>query len=259
MRIAVGVEYKGTAFCGWQSQSGVRTVQDCVEHALSRVADHPVRVITAGRTDTGVHATGQVVHFDTGSRRSAYSWMRGANSHLPPDVRVLWARQVPDDFHARFSASERAYRYVLYCSTSRPAILRDLCAWSYYDLDVHPMRDAAASLLGGHDFSAFRAAGCQAKTPYRTVREVVLSQSGPWLWLDIAADAFLQHMVRNIVGTLTAVGRGERPAEWLTEVLESGDRTRAGATAPPEGLYLSAVRYPAQFGIPIPANPVRFW
>lgn len=259
MRIAVGIEYKGTAFSGWQSQRGVRTVQDCVEHALSRVADHPVRVVTAGRTDTGVHATGQVVHFDTASQRSGYSWMRGANSHLPHDVRVLWTRRVPDGFHARFSARERAYRYVLYCSPSRPAILGDLCTWVHYDLDVHPMREAAKSLLGEHDFSSFRAAGCQARTPYRTVREVVLAQAGPWLWLDVAADAFLQHMVRNIVGTLAVVGRGERSPGWVTEVLDGADRTRAGATAPPEGLYLSEVRYPDEFNIPFPASPVRFW
>lgn len=259
MRLALGVEYKGTAFSGWQSQSGVRTVQDCVEHALSRVADHPVRVVTAGRTDAGVHATGQVVHFDTGSARPGHAWMRGANSHLPADVRALWARPVPESFHARFSALERAYRYVLYCSTSRPAILGDLCTWVYYDLDVRPMRQAAAWLTGEHDFSAFRAAGCQARTPCRTVRQLMLSQSGPWLWLDIAADAFLQHMVRSIAGSLILVGRGERRAEWMKQVLDSADRTRAGATAPPEGLYLSEVRYPAEFDIPAPAGPVRFW
>lgn len=259
MRLALGVEYKGTAFSGWQSQSGVRTVQDCVEYALSRVADYPVRVVTAGRTDTGVHATGQVVHFDTGSSRSGYSWIRGANSHLPADVRVLWVRPVPENFHARFSALERGYRYVLYCSTSRPAILGDLCTWVYYDLAVHPMQEAAALLLGKHDFSAFRAAGCQARTPSRTVRRVALSRSGPWLWLDITADAFLQHMVRNIVGTLMAVGRGERGPDWFKQVLQSADRTRAGAAAPPEGLYLTEVRYPAEFDIPDPAGPVRFW
>lgn len=259
MRIAVGVEYKGTAFSGWQSQSGVRTVQDCVEQALSRIADHPVRVVTAGRTDTGVHATGQVVHFDTGSSRSAYSWIRGTNSHLPADIRVLWVKPVADHFHARFSAVERAYRYVLYSSTSRPAILGDLCSWVHYDLDVHPMRQAAESLLGRHDFSAFRAAGCQARTPWRTVRQVALRQSGPWLWLDIAADAFLQHMVRNIVGTLIPIGRGEQPPEWVKQLLDGADRTRARAAAPPGGLYLSAVRYPEEFDLPAPANPVRFW
>lgn len=259
MRLAAGVEYKGTAFCGWQSQDGVRTVQDCVEHALSCVADHPVRVVTAGRTDAGVHATGQVVHFDTGSARPEYAWMRGANSHLPPDARVLWVRPVPDGFHARFSAVERAYRYIIHCSTSRPAVLADLCAWAYYELDVHPMREAAAPLLGTHDFSAFRAAGCQAKTPVRTVRQITMSQSGPWLWLDIAADAFLQHMVRNVVGSLMLVGRGERRPQWIQQVLEGTDRTRAGATAPPEGLYLTEVTYPQEFGIPAPAGPVRFW
>ncbi|MDZ7839782.1 MAG: tRNA pseudouridine(38-40) synthase TruA [Gammaproteobacteria bacterium] len=259
MRIAVGVEYKGTAFSGWQSQTGVRTVQDCVEQALSRVADHPVRVVTAGRTDAGVHATGQVVHFDTGSARPGYSWLRGANSHLPADVRILWTRPVPETFHARFRAVERAYRYVLYSDVSRPAILGGLCTWVYPDLDVRPMQEAASSLLGRHDFSAFRAAGCQAKSPWRTIRRVALSQSGPWLWLDIAADAFLQHMVRNIVGALIPVGRGERPPEWPGQVLEGADRTRAGVTAPPEGLYLTAVRYSEEFALPAPAPPVRFW
>jgi len=259
VRIAVGIEYKGTAFSGWQSQSGVRTVQDCVEQALGRVADHPVRVVTAGRTDAGVHATGQVVHFETASTRSAHSWLRGANSHLPDDVRILWAKPVPDRFHARFSAVERAYRYVMYCSRSRPAVLAGLCTWVYYDLDVHPMRDAAAALVGEHDFSAFRAAGCQARTPCRTVRQVALSQSGPWLWLDIAADAFLQHMVRNIAGSLILIGRRERPPEWLAQVLDSRDRTLAGAAAPPDGLYLTEVTYPAEFDLPPPASPIRFW
>lgn len=259
MRIAAGVEYKGTAFSGWQSQRGVRTVQDCVEHALSRVADHAVRVVTAGRTDAGVHATAQVVHFDTHSTRPEHSWRRGANSHLPDDVRVLWVKPVPEHFHARFSAVERAYRYIVFCSRERPAILGDLCAWVYYDLDLRPMQDAAAALLGEHDFSAFRAAGCQAKSPWREVRRLVLSQSGPWLWLDIAADAFLQHMVRNMVGSLVLVGRGERSPQWLKQVLDSADRTKAGAAAPPEGLYLSAVTYPDELDIPPPASPVRFW
>jgi tRNA pseudouridine38-40 synthase len=259
VRIALGVEYKGTAFCGWQSQAGVRTVQDCVERALSRVADEPVRVVTAGRTDTGVHATGQVVHFDTGSVRPEYSWLRGANSNLPSDVRVLWIRPVPQRFHARFGAIERAYRYVLYRSTSRPAVLHDLCTWVHYDLDPQLMREAAAALIGGHDFSAFRAAGCQAKTAFRTVRRVTLSHSGHWLWLDIAADAFLQHMVRNIVGSLVLVGRGERPPDWFQQVLASGDRARAGPTAPPEGLYLTKVTYPDEFELPAPTGSVRFW
>ena len=259
MRLAVGVEYRGTAFSGWQSQSGARTVQDCVELALSRVADHPVRVVPAGRTDTGVHATGQVAHFDTPSSRREYSWMRGANSCLPQDVRVLWVKHVPDDFHARFRAVERSYRYIICVAAGRPAILGDLCAWSYEDLKLQPMRRAARSLLGEHDFSAFRAAGCQAKTPRRTVTALELAQSGPWFWLDISADAFLQHMVRNIAGTLMVIGRGEQPPEWMSEVLEGRDRTRAGPAAPPEALYLSEVKYPSRYDIPAPMARVRFW
>lgn len=227
--------------------------------ALSRVADHPVRVVTAGRTDTGVHATGQVAHFDTRSSRSEYSWIRGANSSLPDDVRVLWVKQVPDDFHARFRAIRRSYRYIIRVSATRPAILNDLCAWVYCDLKLKPMQYAVRFLLGEHDFSAFRAAGCQAKTARRTVSDLELAQSGSWFWLDITADAFLQHMVRNIAGSLIAVGRGDQPPEWIAQVLESRDRTRAGSTAPPGGLYLSEVMYPAGYGIPAPMDRVRFW
>ncbi|MGA8261771.1 MAG: tRNA pseudouridine(38-40) synthase TruA [Arenicellales bacterium] len=259
MRIAAGVEYRGTAFKGWQSQNGVRTVQDCVEQALAQVADHPVRVVTAGRTDAGVHATGQVVHFDTRARRPAHSWLRGTNSNLPGDVRLLWVKQVPDDFHARFRAIERSYRYVVYLSPSRPAILNGLCTWVYQDLSLPPMQEAAGALVGGHDFSAFRAAGCQARSALRTVTRCRMERSGPWIWLDISADAFLQHMVRNIMGTLLVIGRGERPVQWIHEVLASGDRTRAGMCAPAAGLYLTGVSYPSGLRIPAPVDPVRFW
>lgn len=260
MRIAVGVEYKGTHFHGWQAQQqGVRTVQECVERALACVADHPLRVVTAGRTDTGVHATGQVVHFDTPSQRPEYSWMRGANSNLPLDIRVTWVRHVDDEFHARFSAVQRSYRYVLYTSSSRPAILNGLCSWNYYSLELQRMRDAAAYLPGEKDFSAFRAAGCQAHSPVRVVHRVSLEQSGPWTWMDISADAFLQHMVRNIVGSLIDVGRGERDPDWIAALIRRGDRASAGMTAPPDGLYLSEVRYPERFALPRPVAPVRFW
>lgn len=259
MRIAVGIEYKGTGFSGWQSQDGVRTVQDCLEQALSMVADHPVRVVTAGRTDTGVHATAQVAHFDTGSPRPARSWVRGTNSHLPADVRVLWAREVPGDFHARFSAVERSYRYVVHVAPCRPAILHDLCTWVYDDLELRPMQEAARLLLGGHDFSAFRAAGCQAKSPWRTVSRSIVGQSGPWFWLDMSADAFLQHMVRNVAGTLLEIGRGGHSPAWMSDVLLGRDRTRAGPCAPPAGLYLSEVAYPPEFDLPRPGGRVRFW
>lgn len=259
MRIALGIEYKGTQFSGWQSQAGARTVQDCVELALGRVADRPVRVAAAGRTDAGVHAGAQVIHFDTDVHRPGHSWVRGGNSHLPHDVRILWARSVPDRFHARFSALERAYRYVIYAARTRPAILDGLCTWVYYDLSLGSMQEALDAVPGTHDFSAFRAAGCQAKSPVRTVSRCEISQSGPWLWLDIRADAFLQHMVRNLVGTLLLIGRGERPVAWLGQVLAGKDRRSAGPCAPPAGLYLMAVRYPPQLGIPAPASAVRFW
>jgi tRNA pseudouridine38-40 synthase len=259
VRIAAGIEYKGASYCGWQSQRGVPTVQDCVEKALSVVADHPVRVVTAGRTDTGVHATGQVVHFDTDRTRTPRSWMRGANSNLPEDIRVHWARPVPDDFHARFRAVARSYRYIIHAAPTRPAVFHDLCGWTVYDLDLEAMRASMHCLSGRQDFSAFRAVGCQAKTPVRTVRSLSLERSGPWFWLDICADAFLQHMVRNIVGSLILVGRGERDTGWLEEVLGSRDRTRAGPAAPPEGLYLSEVSYPDAYGLPGPVSRVRFW
>ena len=259
MRIAVGIEYRGTAFNGWQSQSHGRSVQECVEEALGRVADHSVRVVAAGRTDTGVHATAQVIHFDTRADRPAHSWVRGANSHLPSDIRVLWTRQVPEEFHARFKAIERSYRYVIHISPSRPAILHGLCTWVYRDLSLEPIQEAAGRLLGTHDFSAFRAAGCQARSPLRTVTRTRVERAGPWLWLDISADAFVQHMVRNIVGTLLVIGRGERPPGWMHEVLASGERARAGMCAPAAGLYLTGVSYPSEFAIPVPVDPVRFW
>lgn len=259
MRVAVGVEYRGTSYSGWQSQQGVDTVQDRLEAALSVVADQPVRVVTAGRTDTGVHASGQVVHFDTDRTRSPYSWLRGANSNLPEDVRVLWAMPVADHFHARFSAVSRSYRYIIHVAAGRPAIFHDLCAWYHYDLDLEGMRAAAHMLVGKHDFSAFRAAGCQARNPIRTVTGIRMERSGPWLWLDISADAFLQHMVRNIVGSLVLVGRRERDTKWFKDVLESRDRRLAGPTAPPCGLYLSEVTYPEEFELPGPAGRVRFW
>lgn len=261
VRIAAGVEYKGTLYNGWQSQEqpGVSTVQDSVERALSVVADHPVRVVTAGRTDTGVHATGQVVHFDTDRTRPPYSWLRGANSNLPADVRVRWVQPVPEHFHARFRAVSRSYRYIIHVANARPAIFHDLCAWVVHDLDLATMQAAARYLVGTHDFSAFRAAGCQARSPVRTVNHMSMGRSGPWFWLDVSADAFLQHMVRNIAGSLIMVGRGERTPQWLSEILEGRDRARAGAAAPPEGLYLSGVTYPGEYDLSAAVSPVRFW
>ncbi len=259
MRIAIGLEYLGVEFKGWQRQVGVRTVQACVEEALSRVADHSVSVVTAGRTDTAVHATGQVAHFDTLSQRSEYSWLRGVNTYLPSDISVHWVRPTVEEFHARFSAQSRCYRYVILNRPTRSAVLRGRVAWHCLPLRSAAMQAAAALLVGEHDFSAFRAAGCQAKSAVRRIDEFTVRRHGNWLSIDVRANAFLQHMVRNMVGVLVAVGTGSERVEWVTEVLAGRDRRQAGAAAPASGLYLTAVDYPAGFRIPPPPPPCRFW
>ncbi len=259
MRFAIGLEYCGGGFRGWQTQPGERTVQDCVETALSRVADERVSVVTAGRTDTGVHATGQVAHFDTGSRRHDYSWLRGTNSALPPDVSVLWVRSVADDFHARFSAISRSYRYVIFNRPVRDAILRHAVTWDYRPLDAARMHEASQYLLGEHDFSAFRASGCQARTAVRSIYEIEVRRHADWICIDVRANAYLQHMVRNLVGVLTAVGAREQDVPWVGEVLRSRDRRCGGVTAPASGLYLTAVDYPARFCLPQTPSARRFW
>lgn len=259
MRVALGVEYDGAGFNGWQVQTGRRTVQHCLEDSIARVADHPVGVVTAGRTDSGVHATGQVVHFDTHARRDDYQWVQGINTGLPEDVTICWSRLVADDFHARFSAVERSYRYIVLNSKQPSALFRQRATWQYRPLDVSAMRTAGAVLLGEHDFSSFRAAGCQAKTPVRTVSSLHIERFDNWVCFDIVANAFLQHMVRNMVGSLMSIGVGDKSVEWLEEVLEACDRTRAGATAPATGLYLTSVRYPDRFDIPLTGTAVRYW
>lgn len=259
MRIAIGVEYNGGGFQGWQRQNNTPTVQGCLESALAQVADHPVSLITAGRTDAGVHATCQVAHFDSDSERSEYAWKRGSNSKLPSQVSILWSVRVGDDFHARYSARSRTYRYVLLNRKVRPAVWAGLTGWDYRPLALPPMREAAAVLVGNHDFSAFRAAGCQAKSPLRTVNRIDISQHDEWFCFDISADGFLQHMVRNIVGVLSAIGAGERPPLWAQQVLASRDRRAGGVTAVPDGLYLSAIEYPPHYQLPGPQPPVRFW
>ncbi|MEW6353314.1 MAG: tRNA pseudouridine(38-40) synthase TruA [Pseudomonadota bacterium] len=256
MRVALGVEYNGTSFCGWQTQDGARTVQACVEQALTRVADHPVKVIAAGRTDAAVHAAGQVVHFDTTAVRSERSWVFGANTHLPHDVSVLWACPVSEDFHARFSARARHYRYVILNRAVRPALLNARVSWYYRPLDAARMSAAAAYLLGEHDFSSYRALACQAKSPVRTVHRLDVTRHGELVVIDIAANAFLHHMVRNIAGVLMSIGSGEHEPVWAREVLEARDRTLGGVTAPPQGLTLMAVEYPEAFGLPQPPAPV---
>lgn len=249
-RIALGVEYDGSAFNGWQIQKDGRSVQHALEQALERVADHPVRVFCAGRTDTGVHATAQVVHFDTTASRSEHNWVLGGNSLLPPDASITWARPVADDFHARFSALERAYTYLILVRRARSALYHDRICRLYQMPDAQRMHLAAQALVGTHDFTSFRAAGCQAKSPTRTVLNLDVRQSGDWLRLDVRANAFLQHMVRNIAGTLIAVGQGEAEVDWPARLLQVRDRREAAMTAPPQGLYLVDIRYPEAFAVP---------
>ncbi len=251
MRIALGVEYDGSGFAGWQSQTDTRTVQDCVEAAVSTVANHAVRVHCAGRTDAGVHASEQVVHFDTDAVRNPRQWVYGINANLPDDANVSWAKKLNDDFHARFSAHSRAYRYVILNRDSRSALLDRHAVVEHRVLDVEKMQSAAGALLGQHDFSAFRAQGCQAKTPLRTVTRVGINRNGQLIFIDIVANAFLQHMVRNIAGVLMAIGIGKAAPEWLREVLDARDRNQGGVTAPPHGLYLMRVAYPSRFGLPV--------
>ncbi|MBT8131557.1 MAG: tRNA pseudouridine(38-40) synthase TruA [Gammaproteobacteria bacterium] len=251
MRCALLIEYNGSQFHGWQHQPDAPNVQDCVELALSQVANHPVKTICAGRTDAGVHALGQVVHFDTDASRPAHSWRLGANTHLPPSVSVVWAGEVADDFHARFSALERSYRYVIRNRSSRAALDAGF-EWSVpQKLNVTGMREATRLFLGTHDFSAFRAAGCQAHSPVRTINQLEIDVYGDELVIRVSANAFLQNMVRIITGVLLAIGSGDREPGWVTELLQQGDRTLGGQTVPATGLTLVRVRYPAQYAIPM--------
>ena len=250
MRIALGIEYDGTSYNGWQRQKTGLGVQQRLEEALAIVANEDIEVICAGRTDTGVHASGQVVHFDTNSERSNRGWLLGANTNLPADVCVLWARPVDDEFHARFSATARRYQYRILNRLQRSALHRDRAWWVYEALDAERMHEAAQRLLGRHDFSAFRAAGCQARTAVREITHISVSRSHDWLTLDVTANAFLQHMVRNIVGTLAMVGLGEQEVGWTSAVLESRDRKAGGIAAPPHGLTLVGVEYPESFDLP---------
>ena len=250
MRIALGIEYDGTSYNGWQRQKSGLGVQQRLEEALSLVADEVIGVTCAGRTDTGVHASGQVVHFDTVAERSDRGWLLGANSNLPDDISVSWVRRVDDEFHARFSATGRSYRYRILNRLQRSALHRHRAWWVHQPLDEVRMNEAAERLVGEHDFSAFRAAGCQAGSAMREITRIEVTRDRDWVTLRVSANAFLMHMVRNITGTLAAIGQGEAPVEWITEVLESGDRKLGGVTAPPHGLTLVAVEYPAEYGIP---------
>lgn len=259
MRIALGVEYDGSAFCGWQFQDHSPSVQEAVEKALSTVADQNVRVVCAGRTDTGVHATEQVIHFDTEVERSMRSWVFGANANLPNEVAILWATAVSDGFHARFSAIRRRYRYVIYNRNVRPTFLDRRTSWNFRPLDEARMAEAGRLLVGEHDFSSYRAVGCQAKNPVRTISELEVSRKNELIFIDIEANAFLHHMVRNIAGVLMAIGAGERPVAWAKEVLDHQDRTLGGVTAPSSGLYLTQVSYPEQFILPQISASSAIW
>jgi tRNA pseudouridine38-40 synthase len=258
-RIACRIEYNGSQYNGWQAQPhlNTHTVQQEVERALSAVAAAPVRVHCAGRTDTGVHGHAQIIHFDTPVARAPKAWVLGANASLARDVRVHWAVPVEQEFHARFSALSRRYRYVIANALVRPAMLGGQVSWYRYPLEEGLMHREAQALLGEQDFSAFRAAACQSATPMRNVQRVDVSRHGQLVVVDIKANAFLHHMVRNIVGSLLAVGSGRKGQGWIKQLLQQGDRTLAADTAPPDGLYLVDVEYPRQFGLPeIPPGPV---
>ena len=250
-RIALGIEYNGSLFNGYQLQSaGTRTVQGELERALSKVANEPVRLTCAGRTDTGVHATGQVVHFDTTVQRELKAWMLGGNTNLPRDISIHWVRQVSDEFSARFSAVSRSYRYILFNRKVRSAVFQHNVSWSFEPLDATMMNEAAQLLIGEHDFSAFRSSQCQAKHAVREMQAISVKREADYVILDIRANAFLHHMVRNIMGSLMVIGRGEQPVAWMQEVLQSQDRRKAGMTAQAAGLYLINVEYPAEHGLP---------
>jgi tRNA pseudouridine38-40 synthase len=250
LRIVLGVEYDGSAFCGWQSQPQACGVQDALDSALTGVASEPVVTSCAGRTDAGVHALAQVAHFDTAAQRPLSAWTRGTNALLPEGVAVIWAKQVPQDFHARFSATGRRYVYWLLSRPQRPGLMHKRVGWFHQALDIDAMRRASRCLIGEHDFSAFRAAECQAKTPVKVLNELQITRRGEMIRFEFSADAFLQHMVRNIVGSLIYIGGGRQPPAWLDELLQSRDRTRAAPTFSPAGLYLAGVEYDPVWGLP---------
>lgn len=249
-RIALGLEYDGSCFAGWQSQEHARGVQSVVEEGLSVVANEKIEVVAAGRTDAGVHAAMQVVHFDTTAKRTERSWMLGAVTNMPKQVSVLWAREVPEGFHARYSALARRYRYIILNRTARPALNADRVAWIRFPLDENRMHEAAQCLVGEHDFSSFRAAQCQSRTPMRNLYEIAVARDGDLVELTVCANAFLHHMVRNIAGVLIAIGTGERPVDWAAEVLAYKDRRMGGVTAVPGGLYLAGIRYASALNLP---------
>jgi tRNA pseudouridine38-40 synthase len=258
MRIALGIEYDGQPFRGWQIQQNLPTVQGYLEEAFSKIADKPIQVFCAGRTDAGVHASGQVIHFETEIVRSLRAWTIGANTHLPSSIAVRWAQFVDDDFHARFSALFRRYRYIIHNHSARSALLASKVSWHYPLLDAARMDKAGHYLLGELDFTSFRSAQCESTTPMRNVREILVKRHADFIIIEIEANAFLHHMVRNIVGVLIRIGSGEKSPEWAEEVLFAKDRRKAAETAPADGLYLIQVHYPDHYQLPAPPNCVLF-
>ncbi len=254
VRIALGIEYDGSAFRGWQTQPGGGTVQDALQAALAQIAGERIAVVCAGRTDAGVHATGQVVHFDTAVERPPTAWVRGVNSFLPPAVAVRWTQPVAGDFHARFSAHSRHYRYLLLNRPQRPGVGHGRVGWDHRPLDAEVMQAAALRLLGEHDFSAFRAADCQAKTPVRTLHRAEVRRCGELIVFDFVANAFLHHMVRNLVGSLVYIGQGRQRPEWIDQLLARRERRFAAPTFAADGLYLIGVGYDAYWGLPAAAE-----
>jgi tRNA pseudouridine38-40 synthase len=251
MRIALGIEYDGRGFLGWQSQPGGNTLQDVVEKAISSIAGETVRVFCAGRTDTGVHALAQVVHFDTSSERPQSAWVRGVNAFLPPSVAIRWAKPVGEEFHARYAARSRSYRYLLLNRLERPGLWTGKVGWYHRPLDIATVRQAAASLLGEHDFSSFRSSECQAKSPVKTLQSCTVINSGDLLVFEFQANAFLHHMVRNLVGALVYVGSGRLSPEAFVRILAARDRSQAPPTFAPDGLYFAGVEYDAVWGLPL--------
>ena len=245
MRYAMGVEYDGANYSGFQSQSDSKliTIQQKLEHAISIIANHPVEIVTAGRTDAGVHATGQVIHFDTDAVRDDFAWLIGTSTNLPKDISVKWIKKVPDDFHARFSAKSRKYQYLIFNSRIRSAIWHQKASLVYAPLDEKKMHEAAQYFVGQHDFTSFRSSQCEAKTAIRNIKYITITRLNAFVLIEIEANAFLHHMVRNLAGVLLEIGEGKKEIQWAQEVLDKKDRKYAGITAPAEGLYLVGVGY----------------
>ncbi len=258
MKYVACIEYDGTPYCGWQRLSHAPSVQNEVERALSQVANHQIDLTCAGRTDSGVHALGQIVHFKSDADRDEKAWRMGCNTNLPDDIALRWILPIQDDFHARFTALSRRYRYIISNHKTRPAILNNKVCWFRDTLNENAMQEAANHLLGENDFSSFRASGCQARHAMRELQDIQITRDGEFVYVDIVANAFLHHMVRNIVGSLFEVGSGERAPEWFADLLEIKDRTKAGITAPACGLYFVSVKYPESFSLPVSPTPPKF-